>query len=139
MPNLLYRALAPRPRRCCSFARCRGKDISRWPSCVFWKVAGQATVDAYIDQGLRVRPHDGDILFEAGRQKLLAGDVNGALAHWTECYRDAGPHQLRIIYLLAGRIPAAMFLATFQPDWQTLMPIWKRYRQLGQLQDLQTW
>ena len=101
----------------------------------FLEGARQATVDAYIDQGLRVRPHDGDILFEAGRQRLLAGDVDGALEHWKNCYRDTGPHQLRIVYLLAGRVPAAMFLATFQPDWQTLLPIWYRYRQLGQPQD----
>lgn len=103
----------------------------------FLEGAQPSAVEDYLDQAIRVRPFDADVLFESGKRKLLAGDAQGALSHWTQCYRDPGPHQLRIIYLLAGRIPAAMFLATFEPDWQTLMPLWKRYRVLGQEQDLQ--
>lgn len=135
--DLLYRAQA-HARAGVALCPLQGEGYLSLANLCFLDGGGPAKVAAYIDQGLRVRPYGGDILFEAGRQKLLAGDVNGALAHWTRCYRDAGPHRLRIIHLLAGRIPAEMFLATFQPDWQTLMPIWNRYRQTGQLQDLQS-
>jgi O-antigen ligase/tetratricopeptide (TPR) repeat protein len=132
--DLLYRALshAHAGVRLCPL---QGEGYLSLANLCFLEGGRQEAVSAYIHQGLRVRPHDGDILFEAGRQRLLAGDVNGALEYWKECYRDAGPHQLRIVYLLAGKVPAAMFLATFQPDWKTLMPIWNRYRQLGQQQD----
>lgn len=133
--ELLYSALA---HAHAGVALCplQGEGYLTLANLCFLEGGGRSTVAAYVDQGLRVRPHDGDVLFEAGRQKLLAGDMAGALALWTQCYRDVGPHQLRIVSLLAGRIPATMFLQTFQPDWHTLMPIWNRYRQLGQEQDL---
>lgn len=92
--------------------------------------------DALVDQSLRVRPHDADVLFEVGRHKLVAGNLAGAVEHWQQCFRDPGSHQLKIVYLLAGRIPAAMFLTTFKPDWRTLGRIWNRYRAAGQPQDI---
>ncbi len=98
--------------------------------------AGPATVNAYIDQGLRVRPHDADVLFEIGRQDYIANDLTAAIARWKQCFGDSGTHQLKIVYLLAGRIPAAKFLEVFQPDWRTLRGIWTSYRELGQQQDI---
>lgn len=98
---------------------------------------GDATkVAAFIDQGQRVRPYDGDLLYQVGKLQSLRGELAGAMQTWQRCYRDAGPHQLKIIYVLAGRVPAAVFLAAFQPDWHTLPKIWSRYRELGQQQDL---
>jgi O-antigen ligase/tetratricopeptide (TPR) repeat protein len=93
-------------------------------------------VAAYIDQGLHVRPYDGDLLFEVGKQALVGGDVETAMRQWAKCFRDTGPHQLKIVYLLAGRIPASLFIEGFQPDWHTLPHIWTRYRDSGQPQDL---
>lgn len=94
-----------------------------------------AAVNAWVDQGLRVRPHDADVLFEVGRQNLIAGDVDSAVARWKQCFDDTGPHQLKIVYLLAGRISAGKFLESFQPDWRTLRGVWARYRELGQESD----
>jgi tetratricopeptide (TPR) repeat protein len=42
---------------------------------------------------------------------------------------------MRIIYWLAGRVPAQLFLTEFRPDWQTLPRIWNRYRSMGQSDD----
>src|SRR4029079_16293468 len=60
---------------------------------------------ALTEQALRVRPHNADVLFEIGREKLAANDLDGALDRWEQCYADAGPLQLKIVNLLAGRIP----------------------------------
>jgi tetratricopeptide (TPR) repeat protein len=97
---------------------------------------GVASSQALIEQGLRVRPHDAEVLFEVGREELLAGNLDGAISHWQRCFQDPGPHQQKIIHLLAGRVPAPVFLATFQPEWQTLRDVWQRYRQLGQPADV---
>lgn len=90
---------------------------------------------ALVDQGLRVRPHDASVLFEVGRQEFIAGDVESATARWKQCFDDTGPHQLKIVFLLAGRISAATFIETFQPDWRTLRGIWARYRDANQPND----
>jgi tetratricopeptide (TPR) repeat protein len=102
----------------------------------FLEGATRAQVAAYVDQGLRVRPHDGELLFAVGKRALVDGDVDTAMRQWTKCFQDTGPHQLKIINLLAGRIPAKLFLENFQPDWHTLPQIWPRYRDAAQPQDL---
>jgi len=83
-----------------------------------------------------VRPHNADVLFEIGREKLAANDLDGALDRWEQCYTDAGPLQLKIVNLLAGRIPAAKFVDTFKPDWPMLRYIWIRYSEAGHQEDL---
>jgi O-antigen ligase/Tfp pilus assembly protein PilF len=92
-------------------------------------------VQQYIAQGLRVRPADGDVLFEVGKQCWREGRVDDALGYWSNSYRDPGTHQLQIIELLAGRIPANQFVSLFQPDWTTLPNLWRRYREHGQPED----
>jgi tetratricopeptide (TPR) repeat protein len=94
-----------------------------------------AETNAYVDQGLRVRPHDAGVLFEVGRQDFIAGNVDAAIAHWRQCFADPGTHQLKIVYLLAGRLNAASFLETFQPDWRILRAVWSRYHDLGKPED----
>jgi tetratricopeptide (TPR) repeat protein len=102
----------------------------------FLENAPPPVVEAYVEQGLRVRPCDGDVLFEVGMHKLMTGQLEAVISIWAKCFRDSGDHQLRIVETLAGRIPAAVFIQEFQPDWRTLREIWARYRQLGQPQDL---
>lgn len=97
--------------------------------------SGPAEANAYIDQGLHVRPHDADVLFEIGRQDYIGGDFDAAVTHWKQCFDDPGSHQLKIVYLLAGRLTAAKFLEIFQPDWRTLRSVWARYRDLGKQDD----
>lgn len=95
-----------------------------------------AAVSAYIDQALRVRPHNADVVFEVGRQDYIAGNFSAAINRWKQCFGDTGPHQLKIVYLLAGRIPASDLIATLMPDWRTLRGIWTRYHELGHPEDL---
>jgi len=100
---------------------------------------GHATqaIDAYVQQSLQVRPHSGRVLFEAGRQRFLLGQVEQGFSDWQQIYHDTGPHQQQIVHLLTGQMPAAGFLELFEPGWSTLPLLWKQYRQRGSQQDWQ--
>jgi tetratricopeptide (TPR) repeat protein len=89
----------------------------------------------YVDQVLRVRPYDSEVHYAVGERAWMAGQIETAVKHWQVCFKDTGPHQLRVIYWLAGRMPADLFLSVFQPEWNTLPHIWGRYRKLGQPND----
>ena len=92
-------------------------------------------IDAYLQQSLVVRPYDRGVIFEAGRQRLLLGQVEPAFKHWQNIYNDPGNHQLKIIRLLVGNLPAPAFLELFSPTWQSLRPVWKHYRSRGSTED----
>jgi O-antigen ligase/tetratricopeptide (TPR) repeat protein len=93
-------------------------------------------VRAYTNQALLVRPHSAEVLFEIGREERIANKLDAALARWQQCFDDPGPHQLKIIHLVAGDIPAAKLLDVFHPDWPLLRNIWSRYRAAGSTEDL---
>ncbi len=93
--------------------------------------------EAYMAQALQVRPYDGDVLFETGRQRLLLGQLEQAFAEWQRIFHDRGNHQRKIIRLLAGHLPAMAFLELFEPNWSTLPLLWDQYRQKGSPQDWQ--
>jgi len=101
-------------------------------------LAGQKrnAIDAYVDQCLRVRPQDNNILFEVGKQQLLLGRFEQAIAYWARAFHSPGSHQLQIIQHMAGPIPAAAFIEVFHPGWQTLGMIWKQYFEVGRPEDL---
>jgi len=92
-------------------------------------------IDAYLQQGQQVRPYDGGVMFEAGRQRLLLGQTEQAFNHWQHIYNDVGTHQLKIIQLLAGHLPAVTFVEFFNPNWQSLPYVWKRYHLVGNVED----
>ena len=94
-------------------------------------------VAAYLNQSLRVRPQDCDVLFEVGRQYLLSGDAEKALGLWTKAFQSHGSHQWKIIQHMAGTIPAEQFIVMFQPTWHTMRHVWNRYKKYGRPEDLQ--
>jgi len=95
----------------------------------------EKAIHAYVAQSLNVRPHDGKVLFEAGRQALLLGHGEEALNLWSKVFRDRGAHQIKIVKLLAGVYPAAAFLETFQPDWHALSYVRHWYTKMGSEED----
>lgn len=107
--------------------------------CFLEDVDAEAAKWAYVRQALRLRPFDGEVLFEAGREAWMAGDYEQGLAYWQQSF-DSGPtHQRRLMRLLAGRVPVAVILETFQPDLHALRLLHARYRSLdqpGQLAEL---
>jgi len=93
---------------------------------------------AYVEQALKVRPVDGAVLFEAGKEAWLANDPRQAIEYWQKSFRS-GPIQQRIlIELLAGRTgrehlqeEIAFLVETFQPDMAALRLLDNRYRQIA--------
>jgi O-antigen ligase/tetratricopeptide (TPR) repeat protein len=135
--NCKYLYLAQRhARRAVELGPLEGEAYLLLADLCFVEGGGQPRVEAYIAQGLRLRPADGDVLFEVGKQRWRDGRTDEALEHWRTSFRDPGSHQLQIVGLLAGRLPADQFVELFQPDWNTLPELWSRYREFGQPNDL---
>ena len=134
--RLLYRAYY-HARQALQLCPLQGEGYLYLANLCFLEGQSTQTINAYIHQSLRVRPHSGRVLFEAGRQRLLAGQVEKGLNLWQQIYHDTGKHQQQIIQLLAGQLPAEGFLELFQPDGETLPLLWKKYRQLGTPEDWQ--
>jgi O-antigen ligase/tetratricopeptide (TPR) repeat protein len=133
---LLYRADAA-ARRAVELCPLQGEAYVILGELSFLHGASPTYADACFAQALRVRPHDGGVLYEIGRQRFLSGQLAAALDLWQECFANEGSHQLKIVYLLAGRVPAEMLLARLSPRWNTLNEIWARYRLLGRPDDLE--
>jgi tetratricopeptide (TPR) repeat protein/O-antigen ligase len=134
--DLLYRA---QHEAHCAVSLCplQGEGYLYLADLGFLDCHGREVLNAYVEQGVRVRPHDASVLFEVGKHELAAGKLPEALEHWTRCFKASGPQQMKIVYLLAGRVPASVFLSAFRPDWRTLGQIWIRYRETNMPQDIE--
>ncbi len=90
----------------------------------------------FVDQALRVRPHNGTVLFHAGREAWLAGRGDDALDFWLKSY-NAGPiYRRQLIDWTAGRIPLQFILSYFQPDLETLKYMQCRYLPIAEPAEL---
>jgi len=134
--QLLYRAHY-HTRQALRFCPLQGEGYLYLANLCFLEGQSSQAINAYVQQSIQVRPHDGSVLFEAGRQRFLLGQVEQGFNDWQQIYHDQGTHQQQIVHLLAGQLPAAGFLELFEPDWSTLPLIWKQYRQKGNQQDWQ--
>lgn len=90
-----------------------------------------------LDQAVKLSPRDGDLLFEVGKQHLLAGRLEPAIDCWTRAFQQRGQQQLLVVAALAGQMPADVFLETFKPDWTTLPVIWQQYLAAGNHEHLE--
>ena len=125
-------------RRALQLCPLQGENYLVLSDLCFLQGQSQAAIQAYIDQGLLLRPYDFKVVFAVGEQLSTLGRDDEALAHWQRIFRYRGKHQLRIIQILSRVMPAASFVELFHPDWQTLHYVWKVYRHSGSEQDGQT-
>jgi len=78
---------------------------------------------ALVEQALRVRPHSERVLFAAGRDAMLVGDLDTAVKYWRKCYHQGGSYKIPLASLLAPRVPVDFFISVFEPeilDWGIL-------------------
>jgi tetratricopeptide (TPR) repeat protein len=92
---------------------------------------GVPEADAYLAQATRVRPYDGDLLFEIGVQWASRGALEPALACWAEALRIKGPHRVQAARCLAGQFPIAEIIKRYSPQWDTLPEHWRVVRSAG--------
>ena len=71
---------------------------------------------AYVAQSLRLRPCDGEVLFEAGREALLAGDPAAAQTHWKRCFHAGGTSRTKLVKLLAGHVSLVQLISSYEPE-----------------------
>ena len=137
--RLLYRAYY-HAREALQLCPLQGEGYLYLANLCFLEGQTQGRIDAYVQQSLRVRPYDGDVLFEAGRQLMLSQQYGKALTLWKNIYPDEGTHQKHITDALVGRlhVPAASFIELFEPNWDTLRYVWKSYREHGSEKDCET-
>jgi hypothetical protein len=132
--ELLYRAY--HHLRCAiRLSPLEGKSYLLMANLCFLQGKGAESIDAYVDQAVTVRPYDGNVLFFAGRQRLLLGRDDEAVGYWKAAFKITGSHQDQMIQYLAVQVPASYFLQTLEPDWKKLYDVWTYYRQVGTQQD----
>lgn len=85
---------------------------------------------ACIDQALRVRPHDGQVLFEAAVRAELDGNTTESLQLYQQCFAECPSERWRIVNVLLPLMPATAACKRLQPDLAGLRMIdslWSRH------------
>lgn len=109
----------------------------------FLEGAEGAAKSAYVQQALCVRPHDGTVLFHAGREAWLAGRSEEGLAYWKRSFAAGPMYQRQVIDWMAGRTAdvaleqeIGFFLEEFQPDLNALEYMVHRYCRIAAAEQL---
>ncbi len=100
--------------------------------CFLTSAGDDQNKQAFIDQALRVRPRDGAVLLEAGREAWMAGDCQRGLEFWQKAFQVSREQQCQLCNLLAGRVSVAFILERFQPDLIGIRALEAAYRRLGE-------
>ena len=114
----------------------QGEGYLYLASLAFLEPTHDGVVPALVEQALRVRPYDGEVLFDAGRQLQLAGQTERALELWRECLQRPGTHRFKLVSMLASTIPASMFVQEMQPDRATIDLAIRQYQLRNSEDDL---
>ncbi|MBX3435366.1 MAG: O-antigen ligase family protein [Pirellulales bacterium] len=106
---------------CCPL---EGDAIVQVADLAFLHGRGAETVQAAMNQALRVRPYDGDLLLAVGTEAAVRGDSAEAFELWRRSFAIRGSHRLRIARLVAGNMPPEAWLEWLQPEWDSLPVFW---------------
>ena len=90
-----------------------------------------STKAAYVTQALRLRPYDGEMLFEAGKEALLAGDPTEAQAHWKRCFHAGGFSRIKLVKLLAGHVSLMQLVHSYEPNLSDAQLLYQQYRAIA--------
>ncbi|MBP62414.1 MAG: hypothetical protein CMJ62_12915 [Planctomycetaceae bacterium] len=93
---------------------------------------------AYIQQALATRPHDGRVLYVAGQEALLEGDIERALDLWKQAFHQETDVRDRLLRELAAIIPPKDLMDRFEPDVSGRRALYAHYSSLGDIESAQT-
>ena len=71
---------------------------------------------ACINQALRVRPHEGQVLFEAANQAELSGNATRAMQLRQQCFAECPSERGRVLNVLLPMMSAVAVCELLQPD-----------------------
>jgi tetratricopeptide (TPR) repeat protein len=128
-PNaeLAYRAWL-HARAAAELAPLEGEPYVRLAELCFLQGQGFAETDAYLQQAVRLRPHDGELLVDVGDQWAARGVMQPALECWFLAFQSRGDHRRQVARRLAGQIPFAILAEDLAPQWDTLPEFWRIVR-----------
>lgn len=90
-----------------------------------------------LEQAYAVRPYDPSIQFVHGRNLLLSGKSDEALALWKDAFRRGSAIRQRVIQAIAFQSPPQEILDVFQPDLNGLRDLFDFYRRQEALSEMQ--
>jgi len=131
----LYKALG-HARRAVRLCPLQGEAYLYLAEVAFLEGHNRLKKGAYTDQALKVRPTDGAVLFAVGQEAVLANDFDKAITCWQASFQAGRAHQWKLLKHLAGQVPVAFLLRTFEPDLQALKYMRRLYRQRGLTNEL---
>ena len=73
-----------------------------------------------LQQALTVRPYEPQVLFVAGRDAWMSGEIEQSVAFWRDAFHRDEVYQQRIIDLVIDSVPASFLVENFQPDFAAL-------------------
>lgn len=124
-----------------SFRRALQASPMRASACVkvaelsFLHLASNEEESALLNQALKLRPHDPQILFQVGRNLLLSGDMENAMAFWQGAFARSRNIQSIIVRQLAPQVAPSFFVENLKPDWQARGLIARAYQEIGREDD----
>jgi len=120
-------------RRALALCPLQGDGYAYLAQLCFLEGAGPKARAAYIEQALRVRPLDGDVLFAAGQDAAMRGDVSKAVDCWKQSFHHDRASQQRLIdvlptiYLGPNLSGPDFVVSQFQPDLIAMRLLHDRY------------
>ena len=85
------------------------------------------TKQSFINQALKVRPNSGAVLFSAGQEAALAGDLARTFDYWKRSFHQGPEQQQAIIKLLGNQLPVDVLLTHLEPDLDGLAKFYSHY------------
>lgn len=85
-------------------------------SLAFLETPAPPPTSAFLDQAVLVRPGDGDVLFAVGQEKMLSGDLEGAIEFYRRAAKTGTAYQKQVFAWLASALPAEAVIEIVQPD-----------------------
>jgi len=96
----------------------------------FLQLASDEDEMTVLKQALKLRPYDPQVLFQVGRNVMLAGDIDGALSYWREAFSRSRRIQSIIVRQLAAQVEPDFFLKNLNPDWEAQGLIARAYHEI---------
>lgn len=106
----------------------QGRGYINWADLAFLRGSQPALTKVLLAQAQLVRPHDGAVLFNLGREAALAGNAPEALEFWKAAFRLDARYRNAVIQALAPRLPATAFVQHFQPNAEETEALFHFYR-----------